>query len=361
MPGMFKYTFLFIFFYIISVYNAQTLSDIYRTGKVNIKTEYILKDEKQGLLSFISKVWIDEKENLCVFDRKEMSLFVLDKKKNKLEKKAGGKGSGPGELNSSREVEYNPIIGFSVFDYMRRMIVTYNKEYRFVKNVSFHAGVIHYRQLNNGNYCVMENEDLYSENEKMSVGVYIYNNEGKKIKKLYSTSYEYWQLAGKNGRYRIPYSPEVEIGLLKNGNIVVANSADFSVRIYKPDGSLFKEFTYQMERSRITRKEKKIELKWSNVGFTKRDPSTIKFPLYKPYYSHMVQDSEGNILFCQFAVPDANEQAVVVFNQNGNFIAKPVIPGIILNYSLFWKGRKVYTPFVDEKTSIPCIAVSTIL
>ena len=131
----------------------------------------------------------------------------------------------------------------------------------------------------------------------------------------------------------VPFVPRMFWCLLPSGNLVIAQSKDYAVKILSPTFEVLVALQHPGKRIEVTESDKEAYFDGmvSNADGTvkKGAPAFVRekteFPRYKPYFQQLFVDDEGYFLFETYET--VGDKAVYdVFDPKGRFVNQLVMP-----------------------------------
>jgi sugar lactone lactonase YvrE len=124
-----------------------------------------------------------------------------------------------------------------------------------------------------------------------------------------------------------PFHPELLWRLGRDGDVVVANSADYMIRIYAPDLTLRREIRYDGEQRPVTKMDKEEYFAaFKDEELVAWMRGNVDFPKYQPYFDRMMTDSDGYILLLVDDDEEIDQQIFDVFTPEGDFLNRVSLP-----------------------------------
>lgn len=137
-----------------------------------------------------------------------------------------------------------------------------------------------------------------------------------------------------------PYHPGLFWGVGKDGDVVVANSSDYSIKIYSPELAIRRTVTHPATRRPVTKADKEDYFSaFKNEEVASWMRRSLDFPKYQPYFDRLIIDSDGYLLFLVDATDDAH--VFDVFTPEVEFVNRVTLPRTHLN--AIFSGGRIYT------------------
>ena len=145
----------------------------------------------------------------------------------------------------------------------------------------------------------------------------------------------------------VPFAPIMAWAISPAGNLVIARSGDYAVKIFSPKLDVLAQFQHPGKRVSVTEEDKLAHFAQmeSNLdGVVKKGaPEFVRenteFPRFKPYFNRMRVDEDGYILF-QTHETATGGVVYDVFEPDGSFLNRVVLPD--LGWSCVFRHGFVY-------------------
>lgn len=321
---------------------AQTkfLEEIYRTGIVRFVPEITIDDsslpEDYVFVGFGSLA-VDTDGNVYYLDSQANNIKKFNASGAFL-KVIGREGYGPGEFNhpSRLTCSKDRIIVWEMMN-MRFSLLTLDGEFiKSVRHSSIEEGnVMRFRALPDGK-ILLELEKIYRDPKKpQDISIELYSPGMEHIKTIYLQPVwrNIWGIPNAPNIPQ-PFSPNVYWNTSPKGSIALGFSKEYKIEIFDVSEGFLYDFTSSYEPIKVTQKEKDsffqntISATTTGSGILRRrDPSPelkkyAKFPDYKPAFSSIVVDPEGNILVSTYREKiSENNKYFDAFDPEGNYIS----------------------------------------
>jgi len=359
--------FLITIFVFIQADNQESLADIYKGGKVRFVQELVLDDNSMPEdIFFESPIYItsDAMGSIYVCDFRANHIKRFDAS-GKFIKIIGREGQGPGEFSWP----FQAICAkdrLVVWDMRNRRLcaLTLDGEYITAKKITFDTGRPQkMRSLPDGDVVIEMEKTFFREPDRpqeYTIDIFSPDLEHKKT----VFSHDAWSnkyIRGEFGTANVPqpFSPLVYWDVSPDGKIVIGFSEKYEISLYDSEKGKVSTFTYPYEPVRVTEQDKKdhfsgMTYSSSRTGATTNEiPDFVvkntKFPKFKPAFSSILVDSEGNILVQSFRKNrDEMLKHFDSFDPEGNFIAHvqvlgdipfPASPWISFVEKFFWRQK----------------------
>jgi len=307
----------------------------------------------------VSDIEVDEEGNIYVLDSRECRIQIYDKD-GKYLKTIGRKGEGPGEFQRAGRMTLGTKDKLYVDEYKK--IIIFGNDGTFEKNVNtdFHIS----------SYLVTKEENFLGwsriRTEKgTSFDVILIDPSGKRIDTIASfpdPSVVLTKAVSGGGAISVggspPYSPGLFFCPLSDELGIYGYSAEYKLCVVNSSGEIVHIIEKDEKRQPTSRKEeneyleKMIErskerggIQWSMGDLRKLHG----FAKYKPFFSLIINDDEGNIYLAKPkpVVKEEEDTYFDFFNKEGYYLYKIKIPEI--SPKVIKKGY-LYTFRQDEDT-----------
>lgn len=367
----FSFAFILMLFFTVSAIIAavpgpeKNLSDIYLTGKVRFVPEVKITDESMAGKAFFSNLMdiaLDEQGNLYACDIKESNIKKFDATGLFLGT-IGRPGQGPGEFRGPWEVEWSKG-GLYVLELgnMRISILDGNDNFAKSVRVDMSGGIWGKMQaLPDGRFLVqkekVDREDL---NAPQEMFIDLYSADFEFIKTIYRHEIRKNKYITEPLNINVPqpFAASVFWEVSPAGKVIIGYSGKYEFEIHDPDKGKTSSFLHPYKPIEVTAKDKEFyfdmettESRTGGVGTQKRGtPDWIvrntEFPRYKPAYSNIKVDAEGNIWVQPYdLIADKAEPRMDVFDSAGRFLSSVMIVDGTFPYKMaplpdgFWTAK----------------------
>ncbi len=324
--------------------NQESLSSLYKGGKVRFVQELVLDDNSMPEdVFFESPISIasDANDNIYVCDYRANHIKKFDAS-GKFIKIIGREGQGPGEFSGPLRATCakDRLIIWDMRNW-RLCALTLDGEYITVKKITFETGrPQEMRSLPNGDVVIeMERRSLVELDKPQEHTVEIFSPSLEHKKTIYSQ--KVWRnkyIRGDFGTTNVPqpFTPLVYWDVSPDGKIAIGSSKKYEIGIYDSEKGKVSSFAHSYKPVKVTEQDKKAHfggLVFSG-GEVKEIPDFIvkntKFPKFKPAFNSIHVDSEGNILVHTYRKnKDEMYKYFDSFDPEGNFIANVQVIGDI--------------------------------
>ena len=131
----------------------------------------------------------------------------------------------------------------------------------------------------------------------------------------------------------VPFHPTLTWDIFSSGNIVVAYSGDYTIKIFSPELKLLEKFQGDAKAAKVTAEDKKNHFAgmtmMQNGQVERGAPDYIKkatkFPKYKPFFMGIAIDHEGYIIIRTYKTEN-NYGYFDIFNKEGKYTNQVKLP-----------------------------------
>ncbi len=329
--------------------SAQSLLPIYQQGSGELKLDYTVGGDTEDENYFLvrpSEIVVDSKGNLFVLDSPESCIKKFDSKGKHLIT-FGREGKGPGEILRSYQMAIDVEDNIVIYESGNRRFSYFDNSGKYIKSIPFSKIVWKFKIGPNGkNYVELHEWDREGKKGGTLVKILQYSSDFKSEIVVDSARIKDNTYISEPVRVNVivPFSPRLLWEILPNGNVVIAYSKDYSIKIFSDKLELLNNFQHEGMKVKVTSEDK--EFHFANItmttdGQTERGApdfirAATKFPKYKPYFTDIKIDNEGYMLV-KVNNPDRVIRHYDVFNRDGEFINKFKLPEFGFN-SLFRAG-----------------------
>jgi len=348
----------------------NSLAEIYRHGKVVLKPEMIIDSSSlpRGVLFVgVASVSFDALGNLYFLDFRDNNIKKFDSA-GKFLQIIGQKGQGPGDFKSPVDFAIVKERIF-VWDMGNRRICSLTLEGEAVtsRDISGLSGRPQkLRALPDGD-LVVETKKIHFDDPKKPQDIFLELLSPDLQVKRIIYSQPVWRdkyiRTEQFGLVNIPqpFSPDIHWDITPDGRIIIGFAATYEFGIYNSQGNLLLSVKHPSKPVKITEKDKKnyfetitfFDGKSIKTGAPDFIVKNTEFPKYKPAYSSLQVDGEGNILVHPFIEERAKQLFIFdAFSSEGRFInrVKIIEPEIdLFDRETKWQGRCVWIRKIDKK------------
>ena len=345
---------------------SQSLLSMYNKGIIKFEKDFEIGGDVEDdnyLFTRISRICIDSQGKLFVLDSQDNCVKVYDNNGNYI-KTFGSKGKGPGELQQAFKMAVDTANNIALNERGNRRFSLFDNNGIHLKIVPFQKIVWNFKIGPLGKYYIETHAwDLSGKKGGTLIQISQFSPDLKKEIVVDSARIQENKLIREKNIGRsipMPFHSNLLWSVFPSGNILVARSEDYSMKIFSPDSKLIKEIHHKGEQEKVTKQDQ--ETYFADIAFSTTSPSGVReirkgasdftrkrteFPKYKPYFSNITIDHEGFILVHTYKKEDQN-QIIDVFTKDGKFINKVKIPAII-SRGIFHKGYFYQIRSSDEE------------
>jgi len=341
----------------------NSLAEIYRRRKVVLRPEMVIDSSalpRDILFVGLASISFDTLGNLYFLDFRDNNIKKFDSA-GKFLKIIGQKGQGPGDFSSPVSIDVVRERIF-VWDMGNRRICSLTLEGEAVtsRDISGLSGRPRkLRALPDGD-LVVETEKIYFDDPKKPQDIFLELLSPDLQIKGIIYSQPVWRdkhiRTEQFGLINIPqpFSPDIHWDIFPDGRIIIGFAANYEFGIYNSQGNLLLSVNHPFKPVRITEKDKKNHFEtitfFDGKSIKRGAPDFIvkhtEFPKYKPAYSSLLIDGEGNILVHPFMEEQAKKAFIFeAFSPEGKFISRVEIikPEInLFDRETRWQGRRIW-------------------
>jgi len=323
---------IFLFVFLASNLAAQSFLPIYKKGYGMFEVDLTIGgdvDDENYIFTSPGKICVDPKGNIFVLDPGESQVKKFDPSGKHL-KTFSRAGKGPGEILSCYQMATNPEGHIVTYDLGNRRFSFFTNDGSFLHSIPFQQIVWNFEIGPKGNLFVETHDwDFSGKLGGALIKVTKFSPDLKTSTPVDSARIKDNTFITKPVRTNvpIPFHPGLYWGILPSGNVVVAFSENYTMKIYSPAIKLLHKITHERKREKVTDKDKESYFAGmtSSVGgqVSQGAPDYIRknvqFPKFKPYFMGIKIDHDGYILARTY---ETSKENIVcdVFNQEGQFI-----------------------------------------
>lgn len=324
---------------------AQSLKDIYTSGKARFVAEITIEESKlpEGeLFENIVDIAVDEEGNIYLCDIQANNIKKFSPE-GKFVKIIGRKGQGPGEFITPSHIVVSGKRLF-VYEIGNRRLCSLTTGGEYINNIpiQFSEGLpLHIRALPGGDIVIEKEVNYYREKDKpQDCFIQIFSPELELKKNLFThpvMKNKFREIKGIFANIVQPFAPEVYWSVGPDGRIVIGLSEDYTIGFYGAEEGLFTSFKHAFKPVKVTDEDK--EKFFSRMSYTTSEgetgklPDEIKklteFPKTKPAFMGLFLDYEGNILVNVIRSEKAGAAPECeAFDPDGNFLGVVEMDGL---------------------------------
>ncbi len=285
---------------------------------------------EEYMFSRLRSLAVDDEERVYVLDSKEAHVKVFDRQ-GKYLRTIGGKGQGPGELQSPLTIYITGQNELVVED-ITRQLAFFSLDGQFKRNqLTAKTGAMAVDLDSEGNIVATV---IVREEENPRYELQKFDSELNYLHSLGASPLPSATPGGYN-----PFSPIIQSEINCYDQVVVGYAEKYEIKIYDKSGSMIRKIVKEYDPVEITEEEIKEA--------TEARPMDRKFsiPRYHNPYRWIITDDEGRMFVRLYErVNDREEYYHDIFDKEGKYIAK--IP--LGFFPRAWKNNKLYTIEADE-------------
>lgn len=336
----------------------KSLANIYRTGKVRFIQEITIDDsalpEDVFFLGY-GDIVVDDSGNVYILDSKARHIKKFDAG-GKFLKLIGREGQGPGEFTRPSKLvcSGDKLVAWDMMAFRFSLFTLDGKPIKSVRHSFTEKGNPQkMTALPGGEFVVGIEKVHFDPKTPQDFSILLYSSEMKQVKTIYS--HQVWQnIWGipNAPNIPVPFSSYVHWDLMPDGKIVIGYSDKYEIGIYDKEAVRLASISHAYEPVKVSKEDREIFFKslffsgqTSDGTIVKKDPPPtlkehVKFPEFKPAFSSIVVDSDGNILVCPYGEDKKEEyKSFDAFDPDGSFISRVRIKS---DHSfLIFRGAKI--------------------
>lgn len=312
---------------------------------------------EEYVFSRIRDVEVDKAGRIYALDSNEANVKVFDRDGNYI-RTIGRKGQGPGELQSPNDIYIDDKDKIYISDVGNDRLSVFNEHGDFIDSFNFQEySVSKIIGVNAKDEIVLLLSTTSKESGKgflvFDYMVNVYSSRFELRENLYRFTIPVMQMFTKEGKMlslSVPFQKTLCCKMDSRGNVYVAESQEYRIHIFSPDGKLIRRIEKEHERSKVSKQD--VE-NYAREHFQEDENQRkfwldavrdqLKIPDYKPVFDRLYSDQE-KLLVLRQELEEKKNTFVDVFDSGGKYI------GIMLLSVLprTWKDNKIYTIEEDE-------------
>ncbi|UCG52043.1 MAG: hypothetical protein JSW58_00365 [Candidatus Latescibacterota bacterium] len=331
--------------------SAQSFLPVYQNGSGEFEIDYVIGgdiDDEEYFFFSPRDVGLDSQENLFVLDYKGYCIKKFDPEGAHL-KTFGRQGEGPGEMMGPVKMAIDPDDNVVIYDFRNNRFTIFDSDGNFlngadVNEIGWRPVVDIHFDPNGFLYLRSWKEDYSQRDPETLTLVSRLKLDAMEETGVDSTYIRQWyKKHAEQGVTSVssPFYPELLFNVTPTGNVVVAHSGTYTIKVYDSDLKVLHETQFEGKRQTVTEEDKSdyfsrfegAELKTWMRGI-------VDFPKYKPYFETLIIDHEGYLLF--LVENDEDETHVFdVFTPDCEFINRVELPRV--HSTAIFKNGLIYT------------------
>lgn len=259
----------------------------------------VINEENGLILTHLSDLCVNAKENIYILDKKEQKVVLLNPKNNFI-KNIAIKGKGPGEIWGGISIELDENGYLYIYDFSLKRFTIFNKNGIVTKK--FHHSLEKFKLLKGGKFLIEISETKkVNRYLKRKFKLCLFSKELKQIKVIDSLEVNKYKFTTSNGPLICPYSKKLTWEVFKE-NIFIYQPLEEAIKKYDKNGTLIKVVNLKLSKRRIKQEDKEYYLsklksfdKDGNIirGATFFQKKNIEFPKYfSPVKKFMASENE---------------------------------------------------------------------
>lgn len=300
----------------------------------------------------------DSEGNIYVLDIGDKQIKVYNKKGHFL-RVISRKGQGPGELLSPIDICLDERDLIYISDSENNRISVFNKQGDFVNSKNFkEVSVGKIIGVNPHGEITLITNKMSAKSDRnylvLDYSVNIYSPGFELLENLHNLSIPIMQHFTKDGSIlalSVPFQNKLCSTMDALGNVYLAESQDYSVQVFSPEGELIRKILKECERNKVTKQdienyvnEQYLEDENERKFWLSTVKEEIRTPEYKPVFETFFF-AQNKLLVKRSESREKENSVLDVFDTEGRYIAKvpfKVRPRI-------WKNNNLYTLEEDEE------------
>jgi hypothetical protein len=338
---------------------AQTsFLPVYRSGAGELVVDAVIEGEPESgdyTLFAPSELVVDGTGNIYVLEQQTQSIWKFGPNCDYLES-LGRKGEGPGEFIIPREFHATADGGLIVRDVSLHRFSVFGPDGKYRDTFGFQGIVWNFRVgLGDRIYCERRDRNRRDLSGKAVFKIELYSPDFTFVAAIDTAEVRYNKYITEPTYTNVPlpFAPRIYWDVTPRGNVIVAYSENYSVKVFSPDGEPLAEFRHDAPRIKVTEEDR--DRHFAGLTTSRGDvvhrgvPDYIRenteFPDYKPYIQGLTVDHEGILLF-QTYQETGSRVYYDAFDESGEFFGRAALPGV-LAHGVFRDGF-VYHVHGDE-------------
>ncbi len=303
----------------------------------------IENEETEGGFIFqdITRLAVDDEENIYVLDLKDVNIKVFDKS-GILLRMIGKKGQGPGEMEYPREIQIIPQERLMVRDTNQAVnIFSLNGEflgkYSIVSMPFFSGPKVKSEGLVIARYVIRGDEYTYV--------LKMFSSEFKPgITIASATSLSQWTTRPRRLNYFEIRGGTGDWDLTSEDYILWGDNSNYEIQVYNPRGKIILKILKDYIHKNVAERDK--EKLWNELYGDSSIAPSCYFPTYYPAFENFTCDDKGRIYVHVYDETDFGERNYYdVFNSEGKYLTRISLQ----SPPQVWKNNKLYTIEEDQE------------
>jgi hypothetical protein len=318
--------------------SSQSFRRLYDRGSADLVVDLSIgaesDEDKDALLYSPSELCVDPEGNILIADPLMPCVKKFDKEGRCLWT-INSKGEGPGDLLTPTYLALRSDGSIIVYDIGTRRFSVFSRDGRFQNDISC-SDLVWGMEVGHDDHVFVEIHapDFDGRRGGTLVRLLRFTSDFGQSTPIDSTLVKdnIYITEPVMTNIPVPFAPRMLWHPLPSGNLVIARSKDYAIKILSPTLELLVAFERPGKRGEITDSDKEAyfgRMVGNSDGTIKKGaPAFVRekteFPRYKPYFRELYVDDEGYFLFETYGTV-ADKAVYDVFDPNGRFVNELVM------------------------------------